>query len=174
MKFTVEMLTRRIDYLRFRQVYFSEGFNREVMRVVNLAERTTVQHDVAPGGKEHMRVRIVPKISLPGVIQKLLDGAVISYDELTVFDPAARHATFAIESKAGDTVQVTGHARFTDDGDGVRFHFEGEARVKVFGLGGLIERFLVSEVKSRYALVEQALQRFVDEGRDLEPMPLDG
>jgi hypothetical protein len=174
MKFTVEMLTRRVDYLRFRQVYFSESFNREIMKAVNLQERSTQERVVGDDGKERMRMRIVPKITLPGVIQKLLEGHPISYDEITVFDPQARQASFAIESLARDTVQVTGQLRFLDEGDGVRFRFEGDARVKVFGLGGLIERFLVGEVKSRYALLEQALQRFVDEGRDLEPMPLDG
>ncbi len=174
MKFTVELLTRRVDYLRFRQVYFSEKFNQEVMRAVNLLERSTQEHVTAADGTEHIRVRMVPKVALPGPIAKLLGNNLISYHELTVFDPQARHARFAIESPAGDTVQVTGDVRFLDELDGVRLRFEGDARVKVFGLGGIIERFLISEVKTRYGLVEQALQRFVDEGRDLEPMPLDG
>lgn len=167
MKFTVSLLTRRVDYPRFRQVYFSEQFNREVMTAVNLLERTTTEHVVARDGQERMRVRIVPKIALPGLIQKLLENNPISYDEITVFDPAARRASFAIETPAGEIVQVTGQARLLDEGDGVRLQFEGTARVKVFGLGGMIERFLVNEVTARYALVERALQRYVDEGRDL-------
>lgn len=167
MKFTVDIHTRRVDYPRFRQVYFSEQFNREIVRAVNLQERTTTEHVIARDGKERMRVRIVPKVALPGMILKLLENNPISYDEITVFDPATRRASFAIETPAGEIVQVTGQAHLLDDGDGVRLRFEGDARVRLLGVGGMIERFLVKEVTERYAQVERALQHFIDQGRDL-------
>ena len=38
--------------------------------------------------------------------------------------------------------------------------------MKIFGIGKVIERFIVSEVKKRYTLVERFLQTYLDEGRD--------
>jgi hypothetical protein len=167
-KFVVEIMTRGIDYTRFRRAYHSETFNQEVAAAANLTERSLQEFVAQPDGKERRRVRVVPRVALPAVVQKLLNGRPISYEEITVFNPATRSATFAVESVAGDTVRVTGEARFTEAPEGVRLRFEGEAEVKVFGLGGFIERYLVREVKTRYELVELLLQRFVDEGRDLK------
>lgn len=166
MKFTVEMTTRGVDVARYEQVYFSDAFNREVMKAVNLKQRSVQEQRTQPDGRQYTRIRIVPNLALPAVIARLLEGHEIAYDEITVFDPARRTATFAIESLARDNVQVTGEARFIEEPNAVRFHFIGDARVKVFAIGGLIERFLISEVKRRYALVEAALQCFISEGRD--------
>jgi Protein of unknown function (DUF2505) len=134
---------------------------------VHLKERVMLERALLPNGHERMRVRVVPHVGLPGPIAKLLEGAEISYDEITVFDAQGRRAALTIESPAGDTVQVRGEVRLLAEPNGVRLLFDGEAHVKVFGLGGLIERFMVAEIKRRYGVVEHALQRFVDEGRHL-------
>jgi len=166
MKFEVEIVTRGVDYARFRRAYHSETFNQEVAAAANLTERSLQEFVAQPDGRERRRVRIVPRAVLPAPLQKLLNGRPVSYDEITVFDPATRSATFAIESPAGDVVSVSGEARYAEEPGGVRLRFEGEAAVKIFGVGGIVERYLVREVKARYELVERLLQRFVDEGRD--------
>lgn len=169
MNFTVSMTTRGVDVARYQQVFFSEDFNREVVAAVNLKQRVIREQLTQADGAQYTRVRVVPKVALPSPITKLVEGHEIFYDEIMVFDPASRSARFAIESLAGDRVQVTGIVRFIEETDHVACHFEGEARVNVFAIGGLIERFIVSDVRKRYALVERALQRFVDEARDAAP-----
>lgn len=169
MQFTIDLRARGIDYPVFRDVYFSERFNRHIMAAVNLVERTQTEHLVSRNGQERMRVHVVPRIALPGMLSRLLDSHPISYDEVTVFDPASRRASLAIETPAGDIIQVTGQAHLLDEPGGMRLRFQGEARVRLPGVGGMIERFLVNEVTTRYALVEQALQRFIDERRHLPP-----
>jgi hypothetical protein len=171
MKFVVEIMTRGVDYPRFRRAYHSEEFNQEVAAAANLKERSLREFVTDPDGKERRRVLVVPRVNLPAAFEKLLNGRPISYEEVTVYDPATRSASFAIESPAGDRVSVTGQARFTDVPEGVRLCFEGAAEVKAFGVGGLIERYIVREVKTRYELVERLLQRFVDDGRDRTSMP---
>ncbi len=173
MKFAVEIVARGIDYPSFRRVYYSEEFNQEVAQAVKLKERTQEEHLVLPDGKERRRVRVVPRVTVPAPVMKLLNGQAITYTETTVFDPATRSATFSVESSAGEALQVTGLVRFIEEPGGVRVHFEGEAKVKVFGLGGFIERYIVGEVKSRYEHVERLLQQFVNEGRDKTTTPLD-
>lgn len=167
MKFNLDIYADRIDYEQFSVVYFSEQLNQEIVRAVHLKERVMLERVRLPNGHERMRVRVVPHVGLPGPIEKLLDGAEISYDEITVFDAQGRRATLSIESPAGDTVQVHGDVRLVAEPKGVRLLFDGEARVKVFGLGGLIERFMVAEIKRRYGIVEHVFQRFIDEGRHL-------
>lgn len=165
MKFDLEIYARGIDYDRFAVVYFSDELNQEIVKAVNLKERVMVERAQLPSGHERMRVRVVPHVGLPRPIEKLLDGSQISYDEITVFDSVGRRATLSIESPAGETVQVQGDIQLAADAQGVRLRFAGEARVKVFGIGGLIERFMVAEIKRRYGVVEKVFQRFVDEGR---------
>ncbi|MGO9838000.1 MAG: DUF2505 family protein [Polyangiaceae bacterium] len=171
MKFVVEIMTRGVDYPRFRRAYHSETFNQEVAAAANLKERSLREFVTDPDGKERRRVLVVPRVNLPAAFEKILNGRPISYEEITVYNPATRSASFAIESTAGDRVAVAGEARFTDSPDGVRLRFEGEAEVKVFGVGGLIERYIVREVKTRYELIERLLQKFVDEGRDRTSTP---
>jgi hypothetical protein len=171
MNFSVEIVTHGVDYTRFRRAYNSEQFNREVAKAANLQERTLLEHVKEPDGKERKRIRIVPHISLPAAVQKLFPNGQFSYDEVTVLDTQARTATYAIETPIGDKIQVTGRARYLEEGGGVRLVFEGEAKVKIFGVGSLVERYLVGEVTARYKLVEGLLQTFINEGRDVSLTP---
>ncbi len=168
MKFAVDIVTRGVDYPRFRRVYHSEEFNGEVAVAAKLKERTLLEHVKLPDGTERRRVHLVPHISLPAAIQKLFQDQPFSYDEVTVFNPQTRSATFAIETPAGETIQVTGEAHFIEEGGGVRLHFDGDARVKIFGVGMLVEKFLIGEVKGRYELVQRMMQSFIDAGRDAQ------
>jgi hypothetical protein len=172
MQFVVEIVVRGIDYPTFRRVYYSEEFNDDVAQAAKLKERGQLEHVTLPDGKERRRVRVVPRVSLPAAVQKLLNGQAISYEETTVFDPVTRSATFSVQSPAAEVVQVTGVARFLEETGGVRLRFDGEAKVKVFGIGGMAERFIVNEVRSRYEVVERLMQKFVDEGRGQKTTPL--
>jgi hypothetical protein len=172
MKFAVEIVARGIDYPRFRQVYYSEEFNKSVAEAVKLKERTQEEYVRLPDGKERRRVRVVPRVNLPSSLQKLLNGRPLHYEETTVFDPKTRSATFDVDSAAADAVKVTGLAQFIEETGGMRVRFEGEARVKVFGLGALIERYIVGEVKGRYEVIQSLLQKFIDEGLAATVTPL--
>jgi hypothetical protein len=171
MNFAVEIVTRGVDYMRFRRVYNSEEFNREVAQAAKLKERSLIEHTKTADGKEHKRVRITPNISLPGPVQKLFAGGQFSYEEVTVLDPQSRTATYAIETTAGDKVQVIGLAKYIEETGAVRLRFEGEANVKIFGVGSFVEKYLIGEVKERYELVQRLLQAFIDEGRDTNLTP---
>ena len=170
MKFTVEMVVRRVKFERLIQVYFSQAFNQAVIPAANLRISNLVEEKILDGGREYRKVRYAPRVNLPGPIRKFAGGdeieQLIDYCEITVLNRPARTATLEIESVAGDTIQVSGNVRFQEQGDGVRMKFEGEAKVKIFGIGKVIERFIVSEVTKRYALVERFLQTYLDEGRD--------
>jgi Protein of unknown function (DUF2505) len=172
MKFSVEIVARGIDYPSFRKIYYSEEFNHEVAEAVKLKERVQLEHVTLPDGREKRRVRVVPRATLPAPFLKLLNGREISYEEITVFNPATRSSSFVVENPAGETIQVSGEAKFLEEPEGVRVVFEGEAKVKMFGVGGLIERYIVGEVKARYEHIERLLQAFVNDGRAQKLTPL--
>jgi hypothetical protein len=172
MKFAVEIVVRGIDYPTFRRVYYSEEFNAQVALAAKLKERFQIEHVVLPDGKEKRRVHVVPRAKVPLAVQKLLNGKEISYEETTVFDPKTRSATFAVLSPAGETVQVTGVARFLEEPGAVRLAFDGDATVKVFAIGGMAERYIINEVKSRYDVVAELFQKFIDEGNLSKVTPL--
>jgi hypothetical protein len=172
MKFAVEIAARGIDFPSFRRVYYSEEFNQAVADAVKLKERSQLEFVTLPDGKERRRVHVVPNVNLPAMVLKLLDGKPISYDEITVFDPQSRSATFHVESIANDAISVTGVIRFLEEGGNVKVMFDGEAKVKVFGVGGLIEKYIVGEVKGRYDHVQRLLQEFIDQGRVQKTTPL--
>jgi hypothetical protein len=164
MKFSVEIVGRGADLERIRKIYFSQEFADEIAKAANLVERKQLEHVQEPDGKERTRTHVVPNIGLPAAVQALLKGQVVSYDEIVIYDPSSHAATFSIRSLAGKTVQVNGQIRFLEEPNAVRLRFEGEARIHLFGVGGMLERFLVREVTERYARAEQVLQAFIERG----------
>jgi hypothetical protein len=162
MKFNVELFAKGATFERVQTLYFSPDFDAAVAQAANLVERKQTERTKNPDGTERTRIRIVPHLNLPAPLLKLAGGRTIHYDEITVFDPKARRATLSIRSIAGRAIQVNGTVDFIEEPGGVRLRFNGEALVKIFGLGSMIERYLVSEVQARYAKVEPVLQRFVD------------
>ena len=163
MKFSVEIAGCGADLERVREIYFSEAFGDAVAQAAGLLERKQSEHAVLQGGIERTRTRVVPRLALPSSVQKLLRGQVVRYDEVVEYDPSTRQARFSIRSLAGKRVQVNGTIHFLQDGSGVRLRFDGEAKIAVFGLGTMLERYLVGEVTTRYARAQDVLQRFIDE-----------
>jgi hypothetical protein len=164
MKLELRMRTENVGFERYREVYFSEAFNRLAISAANLRERELCEHEVLPDGRESRTVRVVPDIALPAAIKKLFGERAIEYRELTVFDPKTRSARLDIKSPARDLVKVGGDVRFVEERGGVTLHFQGEVRVRVFGLGAMFEKIIVSQVKERYAAIGKMLQRYLDAG----------
>jgi hypothetical protein len=168
-KLYIDTKFARVDVDRFIGVYFSEAFNDAVAPVTNMKVRKLVEQTKDADGTLHRRVRMEPSVTLPGPIQKLADSlaggkAVITYDEVTTYDPKTKTARFFIDSKLKERAKVEGAIRFVPDGDGVRRIIDGVVDVKApIGLGTIIERFIESETQKGYAKIATFLQRYLDE-----------
>jgi hypothetical protein len=162
----IEMLTRRVDYTRLSRVFFSEPFNRELMTAIDLKERVVRERTEQADGKLLLRTYIAPRVDVPAVIERLVKGHTVGYEETIEFDPATRHARSSIQTPVGEMFQVSADTHFTDAPEGVRTRIELRVKVKMFGVGAIAEKFVCSETRKRYVIVEQALQRYLDEGRD--------
>ena len=171
MDFVIEMLTRRVRYARFRHVYYSEPFHTQLAPAIELKERSLRERVTLSDGKERIRVYIAPRVELPAVIAKVVEGYAVGYEETTLFDPESRMADVRIQTPAGNLLQIEAQTRFSESEEGVRTRIALSVRAKIFGVGGMAERFVAAETRKRYALVEQFLQRYVDEDRDRAPAP---
>lgn len=164
MKLFIDQLFRETDLQHFEATYFSETFNAAIAREIGLKQRSLLEETRDEKGHVHRRVRMIPAIELPGPIRKLVGDKEISYDEVSVFDPAAHSVQYHIESAAQDRVSVGGHIRFIEaPGGGVRRVIDGEIQVKVFGLGSVIERFIEAETQKGYARISDFMQRWLVE-----------
>lgn len=163
MKLFIDQLFTNTDVERFADTYFSEEFNNAVARHIGLKERRLVEEEPAGANKVRRRVRMVPAVELPKPVKKLIGDHEISYDEVSVYDAEKHEVDYHIESGAQDRVQVRGVIRFVPHKEGVRRVIDGEVEVKVFGLGGLIERLIESEVQKGYEKIGAFMQRWLDE-----------
>ena len=167
MDFTIEMLTQRVRWERFRHVYYSEPFHQSLAPVIHLRERSLRERVTLPDGKERIAVYIAPRVELPAMIAKLVEGHVVGYEETTLFDPEARFADVKIQTPGGSLLQIAAQTRFSEEAQGVRTRITLSVHAKLFGVGGVAERFVAAETRKRYEVVERFLQSYVDEGRDL-------
>jgi hypothetical protein len=161
MDLVIEIHTRNVSFERWRELYHSDELNQLVMRQAHLRERTLLEHVPLDDGRERRKVRVVPDVEVPRFARGLLRGHEVAYTETTVFDPKTRTARLDIDTEVTDAVRIGGDVRYFDNDGGVRMRFEGQVTVDVFGIGGLVERFIAGEVRKRYAVVQRLMQELV-------------
>lgn len=164
MKVTVQHRFHGVDVERFVDAYYSADFNRAVAASASLKVRELTSTRTLDDGTIERRVRMVPDVELPAPVRALVAGDIEFY-EVSVYDPRTKSARYHVESAAGDAVVVRGDVRFEKTGDDVLRTIDGEVVVKVFGLGGIIERLIASEVKGRYDRIQAFTQRWLDDHR---------
>lgn len=167
MTVNIKLFTRGVDYARFSRVYYSEPFQSALVQAIDLKERTVRQWQELPDGTQRFVVYIAPRVELPSIFASLAHGYAIGYEETTLFDPSARRAYSTVKTPGGDLLHVAAETLFSESATGVHTAIRLSVQARILGLGGAIERFVGNETRKRYALVERALQAYVDEGRDL-------
>ncbi len=84
---------------------------------------------------------------MPGPVRKLF-GDEVSTLEVSTFDPAASRTTFTMTpGTMADKTQIDGAIACSAEGAGSMERFELEARVKVFGAGPVVERFIERQAR---------------------------
>lgn len=154
----IDQLFRDTDLAGFVEVYFSEAFNQAVAAHIGLRERTLVESGTQGEGLLWRRVRMVPAVSLPPLLERRLGAARMSYDEVSVYDPLRAELRYHIESALAERVRVQGLIRFLAHPEGVRRVIDGEVSVSVPGLSGMIERLIEREVQQSYERIAAFLQ----------------
>lgn len=160
MKFRVEHVIPGIGLPQFETLFFDEDFNVALCRALKL-DRHPVSHEVKDGVLRRV-VRISPNRDIPGPMAKVLGSSKIEYTEHTDYRMGGYQANWkTISSVLTDKVDSSGTLSFVKRGDGVARIAEGEVKVKIFGLGGVVEKFIVADVESSYAQAAEFMLSYV-------------
>lgn len=150
MKFKVEHAFSGISLADYEKLYFDEDFNVALCKAVEL-DRELIERE-QKGSHLRRVVRVAPRgREIPGPVAKVLGADRIEYTEHLDYDFGTYRGTWkTISSVLPDKVESGGTFAFQAAGDGVKRILEGEVKVKIFGVGGMIERFIVADVEKSY------------------------
>jgi hypothetical protein len=161
MQIDVEHTLRGIEPEALERLYFDEAFNEAMCRAVRL-DRTLVQRR-DEGGVLERAVRISPDREIPAPVAKILGAERIGYVEHVRAVWGSGQATWRTEPTIlANKISSDGTIAFAAAEGGTTRRVRGHVTVKIFGLGGTIERFIVADVARSYAEAAAFTQRWID------------
>lgn len=149
MKFQVEHRFDGISLADYEKLYFDEAFNTSLCQTVGLA-RTLVSLD--DDGKRVRRVvRVAADREVPPAAAKVIGAAKLEYTETVDYVWGSGRGTWTTQPQVmADKVKSSGDFRFATAGSGVARIVAGDIDVKIFGIGGIVEKFIVADVEKSY------------------------
>jgi hypothetical protein len=109
------------------------------------AEVIAQEGDLASGLTRTLRYSQKP--NAPGPVRKIF-GEEITTTEVSTFVPATSTATFTLTpGTMADKTHINGSIALARAGDGSTEKFDLEARVKIFGVGPIVERFIEHQAR---------------------------
>jgi hypothetical protein len=149
MKFLIEHTFQGITRPEYEELYFDEPFAIATCKAVNLG-RTLLRLDRTPE-RIVRHVRVEPAREIPAPVAKVLGGGSFAYVEEMDYAVGKYNATWrTIPSLMPDKVQSTGTMEIQEVPGGVKRVVKGEIKVSIFGIGGMVEKFVVAEVEKSY------------------------
>lgn len=110
------------------------------------AEVLSQEGDVATGLVRTLRYGQRPP--MPGPVRKIFGEEVVT-TEVSTYDPATSTTTFTMTpGTMADKTHIDGTIAFTRQGERTVETFSLEARVKIFGAGPIVERFIEAQARS--------------------------
>lgn len=164
MKFSAAHTFTGITLEEYEQLHFSEEFQIALCQAVKLARRLDKRDD---DGKHLSRIVAVgPDRDIPPAAQKILKADRIEYAEHLEYDWGTYKGTWkTISSIMTDKVDAHGTFAFKAVANGVERSVEGEVAVKLFGVGAIIEKFVVADIKKSYTEAGEFTQKWINEGK---------
>ncbi len=142
----------------FWKVFLDERYTRALY----LDELGFSQFSVVEHTGDARKIRVVPKVNLPAVLQKLIAEG-FAYEEHGTLDRARNEWTWRMVPQK-EIVATRGRVRIEPAGEGqCRRHDEVVIEGKIFGVGGLIESTAEKEVRSSSAKELVFLKRWLEQ-----------
>jgi Protein of unknown function (DUF2505) len=92
-------------------------------------------------------LRYSQRPNAPGPVRKIFGEEIVT-TEVSTFTPANSTATFTLTpGTMADKTHLAGSIALTADGDQTTEQFDLEARVKIFGVGPIVERFIEHQAR---------------------------
>ncbi len=164
MKFSADHTFTGIDLTAYETLHFDEEFQDALCVSVKLA-RDCEKLEESDDGQISRAVRVGPDREIPPAAQRVLGGKRLDYTEHLEYRRGAWKGTWRTEpSLMADKVDCKGTIEFLEVPGGVRRLVHGEIKVKLFGVGGMVEKLIVSDVVKSYDKAAEFTQRWIDDG----------
>lgn len=117
--------------------------NPELSKIEVLVDRTE-------GTKRTVEMKYTTDVSLPGPIKKVMGSAASQalVMKLTVDSKTLTGTMEMIPSQMADKIKISGKVSVEQQGDRWVQRVDGDATVKIFGVGKVVEKFLVDKIQS--------------------------
>lgn len=137
----------------WRDVFFNHEFIERMYKEALGCESVAFLEDSgdAPSGRTR-RLTFTQKLDAPGPVRKLF-GETTTMEERGQFDPQSKRWRFTmIPDRMADKVRVSGETWIEPAGDGKVERVDAlEFSVSIFGVGGLVEKFMASATAESFA-----------------------
>lgn len=164
MHFKAEHRIRGIQLADFEFLYFDEAFNEALCVAVKLKRQCLVR--TIAGGRLHREVKVGPDREIPPAAAKILGGSRIEYTEILDYTVGSMRGTWkTVSSLLTDKVDASGTFSFRQDGADVVRVVEGEVKVKIMLVGGVVEGFIAADVEKSYAQAAEFMQGWLRDGK---------
>ena len=149
MHFSVQHSFSDLTLPDYEKLYFDEAFNIALCQNVNL-QRTLVSRD-DQNGLLRRSVRVKAARELPAAIAKVLGSSSIEYTEHLEYRWGFyQGAWYTVSAILPEKIDTRGSFRFSQNGASVMRVLEGDVKVKIFGIGGLVEKGVVLDIERSY------------------------
>lgn len=163
MKFKVQHVVKNVSLQDYERLYFDEAFNAALCAHVKL-DRELVELERA-GDRLVRAVKVAPDREIPAPAAKVFGGSRIEYTEHLEYTFGQYKGVWrTVPSLLTDKIDSRGTFGFEAVADGVRRTVEGEIKVKILGIGGIAERFIVADVEKSYDNAYAFTQSWIDGG----------
>jgi hypothetical protein len=145
--------------------YWANLFNPDLERAASakVTSEYRVLEEKEVNGVTERTVRTVPDVVLPGPIKKLF-GNQIGYKQYDrIPKGGGTQYTFkVVPDMFSDKIEVDGNFVIEPLGENrCRRTISGEVTVKIFGVGGLFEKFVAAELDKNYATVAHEQEKWI-------------
>jgi hypothetical protein len=165
MKFKAEHAFRNIDVARYEQLHFDPTFMVALGEAVKVT-RTVLRRDLV-GAKLHRETRAAADRELPAPVAKIVGANRLEYVEVLDYEMGGYRGDFKIlPAFLRDKLEITGTLEFrAGPGATTTRIVTGDIQVRIFAVGGLVEKFVCAELEKSYADAARFTQGWIDAGK---------
>jgi len=103
--------------------------------------------------KIYIKLKYTMEVSMPGPVKKALGGASHSFVADLILDTQNNTATLEFNpARMADKIKAGARVTFEKQGDRWMQRMDGDVTVKIFGVGKVVEKFIIEKFQSSYAI----------------------
>ena len=164
-KFTIRNTFETDVDTYWNRVFFDPEYNRRLyLEALGFKGFELIELTGQPGERRTRKMKTEPAADAPAVVKKLIGDSLV-YAESGSFDPETKVWTYEIKpNKLTDRVYIGGRLYAEPKGDKrCERVAEVEVTVKVFGVGGAVEKFIEKTTRDSYVKAAAFTNRFIAE-----------